>query len=80
MLVVGVDATEAALKAVSDGTLLGTVMNDAIHQGEAIFNLANVLATNQTPTNDNVGYPITDGKYVWIDYKTITKDNISDIK
>lgn len=80
MPVVGVDATEAALKAVLDGTLLGTVMNDAIHQGDAIFNLANILATGQTPTNENVGYPITDGKYVWIDYKTITKENIGDAK
>jgi methyl-galactoside transport system substrate-binding protein len=36
------------------------------------------LAQGITPTKDNIGYDITDGKYVWIPYKKITKDNISD--
>ncbi|MFC5702329.1 substrate-binding domain-containing protein [Cohnella faecalis] len=78
--VVGVDATAPALQALSDGTLLGTVLNDAKNQGKATFELANVLSKGETPSKDNTGYDITDGKYVWIAYKKITKDNMNDAK
>jgi methyl-galactoside transport system substrate-binding protein len=80
MPVVGVDATAPGVKAIEDGTMLGTVLNDAKNQGQATLNLALVLAQGQTPSKDNVGYDITDGKYIWIDYKKITKDNINDAK
>lgn len=80
MPVVGVDATAPGLAALQDGTMLGTVLNDAKNQGKATFMLSYVLAQGQTPTKDNTGYDITDGKYVWIPYKTITKDNINDAK
>ncbi|WP_425060507.1 D-galactose-binding periplasmic protein [Sporomusa carbonis] len=78
--VVGVDATAPALKALEEGTLLGTVLNDANNQGKATFNIANVLAQGQTPSKDNTGFDIVDGKYVWVPYKKITKDNINDAK
>ena len=39
---------------------------------------AAALAKGETPTKDNTGYDITDGKYVWIAYKKITKDNVAD--
>ncbi|MCS7463890.1 galactose/glucose ABC transporter substrate-binding protein MglB [Paenibacillus doosanensis] len=80
MPVVGVDATAPAVKALEDGTLLGTVLNDAKNQGKATLNLASVLAQGQTPNKDNTGYEITDGKYVWVPYKKITKDNVNDAK
>ncbi len=67
--VVGVDATAPALKALEDGTMLGTVLNDAKNQGKATLNLAQVLASGQTPSKDNIGYELTDGKYVWVPYK-----------
>jgi methyl-galactoside transport system substrate-binding protein len=78
--VVGVDATAPAVKALEDGTLLGTVLNDAKNQGKATVNLATVLAQGQTPNKENSGYDITDGKYVWVPYKKITKENASDVK
>jgi methyl-galactoside transport system substrate-binding protein len=78
--VVGVDATAPALKALEDGTLLGTVLNDANNQGKATFNIAYALAQGQTPNKDNAGYDIVDGKYVWVAYKKITKENINDAK
>ncbi|MCE1254100.1 MAG: galactose/glucose ABC transporter substrate-binding protein MglB [Anaerolineae bacterium] len=78
MPVVGVDATAPALAALKDGTLLGTVLNDAVNQGKATLMLAYVLAKGETPTDANIGYKITDGKYVWVDYKPITLDNIAD--
>jgi methyl-galactoside transport system substrate-binding protein len=80
MPVVGVDATAPALQALSEGTLLGTVLNDAKNQGAATLNLAAVLAKGETPTKENSGYDITDGKYVWVPYKKITKDNMNDAK
>lgn len=78
--VVGVDATAPALKALEDGTLLGTVLNDANNQGKATFNLSYVLAQGQTPNKDNTGYEVVDGKYVWVPYKKITKENMNEAK
>jgi methyl-galactoside transport system substrate-binding protein len=78
--VVGVDATAPALKALEDGTLLGTVLNDANNQGKATFNIAYALAQGQTPNKENTGFDIVDGKYVWVAYKKITKENINNAK
>ncbi|CAK4863471.1 unnamed protein product [Aphanomyces euteiches] len=80
MPVVGVDATAPALKALEDGTLLGTVLNDAKNQGTATFNIANALAEGKTPDKENTSYDVTDGKYVWVAYKKITKENMDDAK
>ncbi|MNR08129.1 D-galactose-binding periplasmic protein precursor [compost metagenome] len=81
MPVVGVDATPDAVKAVEEGTLLGTVLNDAKNQGKALFNLAQVLANKQTPTKENIGgYELTDGKFIWTPYKKITKYNLNDAR
>ena len=79
MPVVGVDATAPGLAAIKDGTLLGTAYNDGINQGKATFKLAYLLAQGKTPTKADVGYDITDGKYVWVPYKGITKDNMSEV-
>lgn len=78
--VVGVDATAPAMQALEEGTLLGTVLNDAKNQGKAAIKLASVLAKGEKPTKDNVGYEITDNQYIWISYKKITKDNMADAK
>jgi methyl-galactoside transport system substrate-binding protein len=78
MPVVGIDAIAPALAALEDGTLLGTVFNDGKNQGQATFNLAYALAQGKTINKDNIGYEITDGKYIWVPYKKITKDDISD--
>lgn len=78
MPVVGVDATAPGIAALKDGTMLGTVLNDAKNQGKATFALAYVLAQGKTPDKENTGYEITDGKYVWVPYVKITKDNIKD--
>lgn len=80
MPVVGVDATGSALNALKDNTLLGTVLNDAVGQGKAIFNLASILSSGQTPNKSNFNNTITDNRYVWIDYKVITKENIGNEK
>lgn len=80
MPVVGVDATAPALKALEEGTLYGTVLNDAVNQGKATTNLATALALGKAPSKDSVGYDVTDGQYIWIDYKKITKENMNEAK
>jgi methyl-galactoside transport system substrate-binding protein len=79
MPVVGVDATAPARSALKAGTLLGTVLNDAESQGIATFNLAHVLARGEQPTKANIGFDITDGKYIWISYKKITISNLAEV-
>jgi methyl-galactoside transport system substrate-binding protein len=76
--VVGVDATAPALQALAEGTLLGTVLNDAKNQGKATFDTAYALATGANPAN--AGWTITDGKYIWVPYQKVTRDNYKDFQ
>lgn len=75
MPVVGVDATAPALEAMKDGSLLGTVLNDAENQGKATVNVATAAVEGKEINEENVGYPVTEGKYIWIDYVKVTADN-----
>ena len=70
--VLGVDATPPALQALAEGTLLGTVLNDATNQGKATFDLAYALATGATPTTPAGKM---DGRYCWVPYQKVTRDN-----
>ncbi|MDO5734746.1 MAG: galactose ABC transporter substrate-binding protein [Eubacteriales bacterium] len=78
--VVGVDATTKALSAMEDGSLLGTVLNDGVNQGKAAVNIMNAAVAGQEITEDSIGYPITDGKWIWIEYVKVTKDNYQDFQ
>ena len=61
-----------------EGSLLGTVLNDADNQGKATVNVAVAAVNGKEINEENVGYPITDGKYIWIDYVKVTEDNYQD--
>ncbi|WP_334195896.1 galactose ABC transporter substrate-binding protein [Muricomes intestini] len=76
--VVGVDATAPALEAMKEGSLLGTVPNDADNQGKATINVAAAAVAGKEINEENVGYPVTDGKYIWIDYVKVTDENYQD--
>lgn len=76
--VVGVDATSPALEAMGDGSMLGTVLNDADSQGKATVNVAKAVIDGKEVTDKEVGYPVTDDKYIWIDYVKVTADNYKD--
>jgi methyl-galactoside transport system substrate-binding protein len=78
IVVVGVDATAPALQAIEEGTLLGTVLNDAKNQGKATFDLAFALAKGEDVTK--AGWDIAEGKYVWVPYQMVTKDNYTQFK
>ncbi|MGO5051254.1 galactose ABC transporter substrate-binding protein [Lachnospiraceae bacterium LCP25S3_G4] len=76
--VVGVDATAPALEAMKDGSLLGTVLNDAENQGKATIKVATAAIAGKEINEEAVGYPVTDGKYIWIDYVKVTEENYQD--
>lgn len=78
--VVGVDATAPAIKAMEDGTMLGTVLNDAKNQGKATINIAIALAKGEAVTKETTGYDIGADRMVRIPYKIITKANIAEAK
>lgn len=73
--VVGVDATAPALEAMKEGSMLGTVLNDAENQGKATINIAAAAAQGKEISKANIGYDVTDGKYIWIPYVQVTQDN-----
>ena len=81
MPVVGVDATPPALDALKQGTLLGTVLNDAENQGKATYDLAAQLGAGEktlktvAPLANADGTPNPNGHYVWVPYTKVTKDN-----
>ena len=77
MPVVGVDATAPALEALQQGSLLGTVLNDGKNQAQAALDLAILLSRSETPTAQNFGYPITNGHFVWIPYRSVTREILS---
>ena len=76
--VVGVDATAPALQAIKEGSLLGTVLNDADNQGKATVAIAAAAAQGKEINKSTIGYEVTDGKYVWIPYVKVTVDNYKD--
>lgn len=85
MPVVSVDATPPALDAVAQGTLLGTVLNDAVKQGQATFDLSYALATGAKDIKSDVaplakadGTVDPTGKYIWVPYVKVTKANYKD--
>lgn len=77
--VVGVDATAPALEAMKDGSLLGTVLNDAVNQGQAAVRVAVAAAQGKPITKEIIGYEITGGKYIWIPYRKITRENYQEL-
>ncbi|MDR0436510.1 MAG: galactose ABC transporter substrate-binding protein [Propionibacteriaceae bacterium] len=70
--VVAVDATDKGKAALAAGSLLGTVLNDAVNQGQAVVNLS-IAAARGDVSDATVGYPITDGKFIWIPYVKVTE-------
>lgn len=76
--VVGVDATAPALQAIANGQMLGTSLNDAYNQGTAAVRIAVQASKGEPVTEEAIGYKITDGKYVWIPYVKVTKENYKD--
>lgn len=73
-LIVGVDATPPALAALADGTLYGTVRNDADAQAEQIAALIGSILDGIDPAQV---VDLTDDHYVWLEYTPVTASNPS---
>ncbi len=71
MPVVSIDGTPSGQKALESGYLIGTVFQDAQSQGKAMYRIASALAEGVDPEADLIGYPVTDGRYVWIPYRPL---------
>lgn len=75
MPVVGVDAIPDALAKIKEGTMVGSVLNDAKNQGLATFQLALNAALGKAPT-DGTNWKLDDSKSVRVPYVKINKDNL----
>ena len=71
--IVGVDATPPALEALREGTLKGTVRNDASGLAQSILDLAVSLSAGGEPSPD---IELTDGRYVWLEYEAVTAKDL----
>lgn len=75
--VVGVDATEPALAAIREGSLLGTVLNDAFSLADAALRLAVLLAEGTEVDADVFPYAVDENRYVWTESRKITRESLS---
>lgn len=74
--ILGIDATESGLNAIKDGSMFGTVFNDAQGQAKAIFDLSYSFATGQSPSDK---LDVQNGHYIRIPYRAVTKSNADQI-
>lgn len=68
--VVGIDGLDEAVESIRSGYLYGTIVNDSKAMAEVIVELAEAL--QEGTSLDQLSLPITDGKYIWIDYQKLT--------
>ncbi len=71
--VFGTDGTKEGLTAIEDGTMSGTVYNDKEGQALAMAKLAIALAEG----GDLSEFSFTDGRYLYLPYQKVTKDNVA---
>jgi methyl-galactoside transport system substrate-binding protein len=76
MPVVAVDAIPDALTQIKEGTMVGSVLNDAKNQGQATFDLAYNVALGKKPV-DGTKWKLGDDKAVRVPYLGITKANLT---
>lgn len=74
-LIVGVDATEPALKAIEAGKLYATVRNDGAGIAQSIMDLAIAISSGEDPAET---LELVDEHYIWLPYRQVTRENLSD--
>ncbi len=70
--IVGIDGLKDAKEAIAEGYLYGTVTNDSLSMARAMVELGRVLLGDGSL--EDMAYPLTDGKYIWIDYRPFISD------
>lgn len=78
--VVGIDGTDAGFDSMSTGQMWGTVLNDAKTYARYSTDLLIASASGVELTEENLGFPIVDGKYVRIDHVKVAQDNWEQVK
>ncbi len=76
--VFGVDALAEALVKIENGEMAGTVLNDAVNQGQATFDLAENLAKGK-PATEGTDW-VLEEKAVRVPYVGVDADNLKDFK
>ncbi|MDR0671785.1 MAG: galactose ABC transporter substrate-binding protein [Oscillospiraceae bacterium] len=74
-VVLGIDGTPAALQALEEGEMAGTVLNNALGQAQSMLDLACAVVVG-SPLPDN----LENGKYIRLPYETITPANVARYK
>ena len=79
ILVVGIDGTNAGLTAVSDGTMLATVYQNATGQAIAGVQAAINLATGAELT-EGMSYETDEenSNIIWVPFEKVTADNVAE--
>ncbi len=67
-LIVGVDATAPALEAIENGTLQGTVLNDAQGIAKALLALSVALSSGEDPSQT---VALENEHYIWLPYQPV---------
>lgn len=76
-MVLGIDGTTVGMEAVKNGSMLGTVLNDAKGQARGMLELSySVVSGNRLPEE----FELQDGKYIRLPYQIVTMDNLGEIQ
>lgn len=76
-MVLGIDGTTVGLKAVENGEMLGTVLNDAKGQAQGMLELSYSIVMDSSLDER---FELLDGKYIRQPYKIVTKKNLGEIQ
>ena len=74
-VVVGVDGTMSALEAIQNGEMLGSVVNDAQIQAQAMLDIACTLADGEDP---QATVQRMNGQYVRAPHRIVTQENVQE--
>ena len=77
--VVGIDATEKALNAVKDGSMVGTVYNNAPAVARTVVRLTSLLTRGEEVNVKSLGMPVS-GRQVMVPYVKVTLANVGSLR
>ena len=77
--VVGIDATEKALNSVKDGSMVGTVYNNAPAVARTVVRLTSLLTRGEEVNVKSLGMPVS-GRQVMVPYVKVTLANVGSLR
>ena len=72
-MILGVDGTAVGMRAVENGELLGTVINDAKGQAQGMLELARAITAEKELDQR---FQLLEGKYIRLPYRKVTGETI----